>query len=87
MPGHVEHPAQRCQLTLAPHQRRALHRQAEASAGIGRLSDAIGRLGQNEFGVVAPSTNERGAVLMAMLAVLVLDAPVVVSTVPAPTTT
>ena len=30
----------------------------------GRLSDAIGRLGQNEFGVVAPSTNERGAVLM-----------------------
>ena len=30
----------------------------------GRLSDAIGRLGQNEFGVVAPSTNERGAALM-----------------------
>ena len=30
----------------------------------GRLSDAIGRLGQNEFGVVAPSTNESGAMLM-----------------------
>lgn len=30
----------------------------------GRLSDAIGRLGQNEFGVVAPSTNENGAMLM-----------------------
>ena len=30
----------------------------------GRLSDAIGRLGQSEYGVVAPSTNERGAVLM-----------------------
>jgi diguanylate cyclase (GGDEF)-like protein len=30
----------------------------------GRLSDAIGRLGQNEFGVVAPSTNEHGAALM-----------------------
>jgi len=30
----------------------------------GRLSDAIGRLGHNEFGVVAPSTNELGAGLM-----------------------
>ena len=28
------------------------------------MSDAIGRLGHNEFGVLAPSTNERGAVLM-----------------------
>ena len=46
----------------------------------GRLSDAIGRLGQNEFGVVAPSTNERGAVLMVKrLRTAIESGPVVVS--------
>ncbi len=43
----------------------AIIRVGKALKDVGRVSDAIGRLGQNEFAIMAPSTDSAGAVRLA----------------------
>ncbi|MFQ5705587.1 MAG: response regulator [Gemmatimonadales bacterium] len=43
----------------------AINRLGRALKDVGRVSDAIGRLGQNEFAIMAPSTDSAGAARLA----------------------